>query len=139
MEIITCYTHGAAAGNPGAAATGVRIIDEAGTVLYEAGQSIGNSSSNYAAYQAVLVCLEALTKVLGTDTLTTEILVKLDDTLVGQHLSATLPITDPGFVPLFIAIHNLQVVHFPHVRYEGITTVENKEVIDLVAKALDGK
>jgi hypothetical protein len=139
MEIITCYTHGEALGNPGAAATGVRIIDEAGTVLYEAGQSIGNSSSIYAAYQAVLVCLEALTKVLGTDTLTTEILVKLDDTLVGQHLSATLPITDPSFVPLFIAIHNLQVVHFPQLRYEVITRGENKEAVDLVTKALDGK
>ncbi len=41
MKKVICYTAGGARGNPGPAAIGVYITDEAGTVLKEVGQTIG--------------------------------------------------------------------------------------------------
>jgi ribonuclease HI len=139
MKKVICYTDGGAQGNPGPAAIGVYITDEAGTVLKEVGQTIGNSTNNYAEYHAVMVGLETLKQVFGEATKTTEVEIRLDSELVKKQLNAEYQIKEPGLVPLFIAIHNLRVSSFPNVMFTHVPREQNKEADRLVNEALDGK
>jgi ribonuclease HI len=139
MEKIICYTDGGARGNPGPAGIGVYVIDEAGQVLAEVGQKIGNSTNNYAEYHAVMVGLETLKQLLGKATKTTNIEMRLDSELVKKQLNAEYQIKEPGLVPLFVAIHNLRVANFPHLTLTHVPRAQNKEADRLVNEALDGK
>ena len=139
MNKVICYTDGGARGNPGPAAIGVYITDEAGTVLKEVGQTIGNSTNNYAEYHAVMVGLETLKQVLGEDTKATAIEIRLDSELVKKQLNGEYQINEPGLVPLFVVIHNLRVASSPNIAFTQISSEQNKEADRLVHEALDGK
>ncbi len=139
MKKVICFTDGGARGNPGPAAIGVFITDERGVVLKEVGQTIGNSTNNFAEYQAVLVGLETVKQVLGKATKITEVEIRLDSELVKKQLNHEYQIKEPGLVPMFIAIHNLRVSNFPHLTLTHVPRAENKEADRLVNEALDGK
>ncbi len=139
MKKVICYTDGGARGNPGPAAIGIYITDVSGGVLREVGQTIGNSTNNFAEYQAVMVGLETLKQVLGKDTKTTEVEIRLDSELVKKQLNHEYQIKEPGLVPLFIAIHNLRVSSFPKLILTHVPRAQNKEADRLVNEALDGK
>ncbi len=139
MQKIICFAHGASRGNPGPAAIGVYVTDESGQIVHELGQAIGNSTNTFAAYQAVMVGLETIQQIFGNETTDTHVEICLDSEPVKKQLNAEDPITDPGLVPLFIAIHNVRVSSFPHLTYTYIPEEQNTDAIDLVAKTLDGK
>jgi len=139
MKTITIYTDGGSRGNPGPAAIGVQIVDASGTVLKEVSEAIGNATNNFAEYQAVMRGLETLKQVLGKDTKTTEVEIRLDSELVKKQLNHEYQIKEPGLVPLFIAIHNLRVSSFPKLTLTHVPRAQNKEADRLVNEALDGK
>jgi len=139
METIICYTAGGARGNPGPAAIGVYITDSAGEMLQEIKQTIGNSTSAFAEYQAVLIGLETLKTMYDDATETIQFEIRLDSELVKKQLNAEYQIKEPGLVPLFIAIHNLRVSAFPHIILTHITQEQNQDAARLVTEALDGK
>lgn len=138
MEIIICYTGGVARGNPGPAAIGVYVIDKANIVLHKLAQTIGNSTDNFAEYNAVMVGLQTLIALFGPATKTTIIEVRLVSELVKKQLNAECQITDPGLVPMFIEIHNMRVESFPHLTLTQVPPEQNKEIDLLVNGALDG-
>lgn len=117
METISCFTHGEAAGNPGASTVRVAIVDEAGHTLHIREQAIGNGTADFASYQAVLVGLQSLHEMLGADTRVTIIELWVENEAIASQLNHEAPVTDPGLVPLFMAIHNLRVLHFPSLTY----------------------
>ena len=139
MQTIRVYTDGGARGNPGPAAIGVYITDEQGNALAEISQAIGNSTNNYAEYQAVAVALEALRKQYGKATKQMRFELKLDSELVKKQLCGEYQIKEPGLVPLFIEIHNLRVANFPHLTFTHVPRAQNKEADRLVNQALDNK
>lgn len=139
MKEIIVYTDGGSRGNPGPAAIGVYVTDETGAPIYEAKETIGNSTNNFAEYQAVAYGLETLRKRFGKETKEMAITFRLDSELVKKQLNAEYQIKDPGLVPLFIEIHNLQVAHFPQLTWEHVPRAQNKEADRLVNEALDGK
>ena len=53
------WVDGGARGNPGPAAVGYRIEDDAGEVLDEAGEVIGIATNNEAEYRALITALAA--------------------------------------------------------------------------------
>ena len=57
MHVIL-YTDGGARGNPGPAAIGCIIVDNAGNTLKEHGQYIGQNTNNVAEYTAIIKGLE---------------------------------------------------------------------------------
>ena len=57
MKLIT-FTDGGARGNPGPAAAGVVVRNEAGTVLAAYGEFLGNQTNNYAEYRALISALK---------------------------------------------------------------------------------
>lgn len=138
METIICYTYGGARGNPGPAAIGVYIVDAGGNLVHELGQSIGNSTNNFAEYHAVMVGLQTLKQLYGKATETMQFEIRLDSELVKKQLNAEYQIKEPGLVPMFIEIHNLRVANFPHLKLTHIPRAQNKEADRLVNEALDG-
>lgn len=137
METITVYTDGGARGNPGPAAIGVYVLDSADSVVLEHSEAIGNSTNNFAEYQAVAVALELLRKRYGKKTKEMQFAIKLDSELVKKQLSAEYQIKDPGLVPMFIEIHNARVAHFPNLSFTHVPRAQNKEADRLVNEALD--
>lgn len=138
MKTIICYTDGGARGNPGPAAIGVYITDEKGVMVREVAQTIGNSTNNFAEYQAVLVGLQTLKQEYGKATKTMQFEIRLDSELVKKQLNAEYQIKEPGLVPMFIEIHNMRVANFPHLKLTHIPREKNKEADRLVNEALDG-
>ena len=139
MNTIIMYTDGGARGNPGPAAIGVYVTSEAGDLVVEHKQAIGNATNNYAEYQAVLVGLELLKKKFGTALKSMKVIAKLDSELVQRQLSHEYQIKDPNMVALFIAIHNLRVSAFAEIEFQHVPRAQNKEADRLVNEALDGK
>lgn len=139
MEKITVFTDGGARGNPGPAAIGVYVVDSEGKCLMEAKESIGNSTNNFAEYQAVAAALNILKKKYGNKTKTMDITLKLDSELVKKQLNGEYQIKEPGLIPLFIEIHNMKVSSFPKLTFQHIPRKENKEADRLVNEVLDGK
>ena len=138
METIIAYTDGGARGNPGPAAIGVHIIDSAGKVVKEVKQHIGNSTNNFAEYNAVMVALETLKQLYGKRSKEIQFEIRLDSELVQKQLSHEYQIKEPGLVPMFVAIHNLRVANFPKITFKHVPREQNKEADRLVNEALDG-
>lgn len=138
MEKIICCTEGVSRGNPGPAAVGVNITDVSGSVLHEIAQSIGNATVIYAAYHAVMVGLGTLETIFGSETHTLAIELCLTNETVKKQLNAEVAVTDPGLIPLFMAIHNLRVTSFPNLEFVQVATDKNKEACHLGEQALDG-
>jgi len=138
MKTIICYTDGGARGNPGPAGIGVYITDEKGVMIREIGQTIGNSTNNFAEYQAVLLGLQTLKAEYGKATKTMQFVIRLDSELVKKQLNGEYQIKEPGLVPMFIEIHNMRVANFPHLSFHHVPRAQNKEADRLVNEALDG-
>ncbi len=139
MEKVICYTDGGARGNPGPAGIGVYITDEAGKVIAQVKQAIGNSTNNFAEYNAVMVGLQTLKAKYGSRTKTMHFEIRLDSELVKKQLNSEYQIKEPGLVPMFIEIHNLRVSSFPNLTLTHVPRAQNKEADRLVNEALDGK
>ena len=139
MEKVICYTDGGARGNPGPAGIGVYVTDASGKVITQAKQKIGNSTNNFAEYNAVMLGLQTLKAKYGAKTKTIDFELRLDSELVKKQLNGEYQIKEPGLVPMFIEIHNLRVSSFPHLKLTHIPRAQNKEADRLVNEALDGK
>lgn len=137
MEKVIAYTDGGARGNPGPAGIGVHIVDISGNVLKEVSQFIGNSTNNFAEYQAVATALETLKQMYGKKTKEMEVELRLDSELVKKQLNSEYQIKEPGLVPHFIVIHNLRVSNFPHLTFTHVRREFNKEADRLVNEAVD--
>ena len=137
MEKIICYTDGGARGNPGPAALGVYVVTEAGEVVREVKQSLGNGTNNFAEYMGVMVGLQTLKEIYGKQTKEMEFEIRLDSELVKKQLNAEYQIKEPSLVPQFIEIHNLRVSSFPNLTLTHVPRSENKEADRLVNEALD--
>lgn len=136
MKKVICFTSGKASGNPGPAAIGVYITDDSGAVIKEIKQSIGNSNSNFAEYNAVMLALQTLIAIFGQETLDMNFEICLDSELVKKQLNSETKINEPGQVPMFIEIHNMRVEFFPDLTFKHIIFAQNKEANRLVNEAL---
>ena len=139
MKSVTIFTDGGSRGNPGPAGIGVYMVDEAGEVILEVKEAIGNATNNYAEYMGVMRGLQVAKQEFGKATKEMQFEIKLDSELVKKQLNAEYQIKDPGLVPHFIEIHNLRVANFPNLTLTHVPREQNKEADRLVNEALDGK
>lgn len=137
MTHVIAYTDGGARGNPGPAGIGVQILDQSGTVVKEVSEFIGNSTNNFAEYQAVATALKSIKALYGAKTKTMQVELRMDSELVKKQLSGEYQIKEPGLVPLFIEIHNLRVSSFPNLTFTHVRRALNKEADRLVNEAID--
>lgn len=137
MKKVIAYTDGGARGNPGPAGIGVYIVDSESKVLQEVSEFIGNSTNNFAEYQAVAVALNTLKKIYGKKSKDMEFELRMDSELVKKQLNNEYQIKDPGLVPMFIEIHNLRVANFPNLTITHVPREQNKEADRLANEAMD--
>lgn len=137
METIIAYTDGGSRGNPGPAAVGVYIQNEAGDVLKEVSETIGNSTNNFAEYHGVLRALQTLKEMYGKASKEMQFEIRMDSELVKKQLNHEYQIKEPGLIPFFIEIHNLRVANFPNLTLTHVKREFNKEADRLVNEALD--
>ena len=135
---IIVYTDGGARGNPGSAGSGAYITYEDGTVIKECTKSLGINTNNYAEYMAVILGLENLKKIFGTEKLKNlDIEIKMDSELAQRQLSGKYQIKTETLVPLFIKIWNLRITDFPNIKFVHIPREQNKEADRLSNIAMD--
>lgn len=137
MKKVIAYTDGGARGNPGPAGIGVHIEDASGAMLKEVKEYIGNSTNNFAEYQAVAKALQTLKAMYGKQAKEMEVELRMDSELVKKQLNGEYQIKEPGLVPLFIEIHNLRVANFPNLTLTHVRREKNKEADRLVNEAID--
>jgi len=132
MKLIT-YTDGGARGNPGPAAAGVVIKNEAGKILAEYGEYLGEQTNNHAEYSALISALKKA-KTLGA----IEVECILDSELVTKQMKGEYKVKEPGLQKLFVQAYNA-AAQFKKVTYKHILRSGNKEADMWVNKILDGK
>lgn len=128
---LTTYTDGGARGNPGPAAAGVVIKDEAGQIVAAFGNYLGNQTNNFAEYTALVKALEKA-KTLGA----TEVDCVLDSELVVKQMRREYKVKEPTLQKLFLQAYNISQT-FKKVTYRHVLRHLNKEADVQVNKALD--
>ncbi|MFQ5661720.1 MAG: ribonuclease HI family protein [Candidatus Paceibacteria bacterium] len=140
MNKITLFTDGGARGNPGPAGIGFVVRDADEKVLKEGSKFLGETTNNFAEYEAVIEGLKTLKKIFGTEKLKTfDIEVKLDSQLVAEQLSGKYQIKEETLFGQFIKVHNMQVKDFPKIKFTYIPREQNKEADKLANEAMDNK
>ena len=138
MQKIVIYTDGGARGNPGPAGAGAVIQDEKGDVLKEISKFLGHQTNNFAEYEAVILALEELKKIIPkTKRKSVVVEVKMDSELVARQLEGRYQIKEPTLFPQYIKVHNLRVAEFPHITFSHIRREQNGEADRLANEAMD--
>jgi ribonuclease HI len=131
IKKIIIHTDGGSRGNPGPAAIGAVLKNEAGETVAEISQYIGETTNNQAEYRAVVAAIEKAKELKAE-----ELNFFLDSELVVKQLNREYKVRDKDLAPLFMKIYNAMLgfkkVTFKHVRREF-----NSEADKLVNEALD--
>lgn len=129
--ILTTFTDGGARGNPGPAAAGIVIKNEAGETVAHYGEYLGAQTNNYAEYSALLSALKKA-KELGA----TEVHCVLDSELVVKQMRGEYKVKEPTLQKLFIQVYNA-ATQFKKISYRHILRSGNKEADTEVNLAID--
>lgn len=125
---VIAYSDGASRGNPGPAALGVVIYDEAGRELHRASRALGRATNNEAEYRAAIAALEGA---LGLGATSVEL--RMDSELVVRQLTGRYRVRNPRLAPLFARLLDLRS------RFERVSVVhiprEQNAVADRLANA----
>lgn len=131
MKKLIINTDGGSRGNPGPAAIGVAIRNDAEEIIFEHGSYIGETTNNVAEYSALIKALETARDMQATD-----LDVRMDSELIVKQMNGQYKIKDPGLQQLAGQVlrlkNNFNSVTFTHVRREY-----NKDADRMVNKALD--
>ncbi len=138
MEKLILYTDGGARGNPGPAGAGAVVYNCQGETLTEMHHALGEMTNNEAEYQALLLGLETIKKLVGKEkTRETEIEARLDSELVAKQLNGEYQIKEASLQPLFIKVWNQRVAHFPKLTFQHIPREQNRRADELANQAMD--
>lgn len=130
---LTTFTDGGARGNPGPAATGVVIKNEAGKTVAAYGEYLGTETNNTAEYRALLSALQKAHE-MGGDTVE----CFLDSLLVVEQMNRKWRVKEPHLQKLFVQTWNA-AAKFKKVTFKHIRREKNKEADAEVNKALDAR
>lgn len=136
MKKIIVHSDGGARGNPGPAAIGVVVTNEANESLLELSEAIGDATNNIAEYTAVLRGLQEIKLMFAAKTRELEVDWRLDSELVKKQLSGEYKIKNPGLRTIFLDIQDLRA-HFPRLVFTHVRREYNQEADRLVNEALD--
>lgn len=129
-------TDGGSRGNPGEAATGYVIKDNAGNAQELCGKYIGVATNNVAEYQAVLEAYAKLLERWGHRSREVVLKFLLDSQLVVNQLSGNFKIKNPVLLKMVGEIREIEK-KFKQVSYNYVPREKNGEADSLVNKALD--
>ncbi len=135
---IIVYTDGGARGNPGPAAVGVVVYIKSKTKkeLYEYSRYIGESTNNIAEYQAVILALENIKKMLKSKSKNSELEINVDSELLYRQVRGEYRVKMPHLKPLVAKVKKLSET-FKKVDFNLVRREQNREADQLVNEALD--
>ncbi|HHD92102.1 MAG TPA: ribonuclease HI family protein [Candidatus Portnoybacteria bacterium] len=132
------YTDGGARGNPGPAAAGI-IIYSPNKEILKKGVYLGKTTNNSAEYQAVILALEKLKKIIGSkESKEAEIEIRSDSELLVKQLNHQYKVKNENIVPYFIRLWNL-TTDFKKIKFIHIPREKNKLADQMVNQTLDEK
>ncbi len=125
------WVDGGSRGNPGPAAVGYRIEDDAGGLLDEAGEVIGVATNNEAEYRALITAL-GRAAALGAS----EVEVRSDSELLMRQMTGRYKVKSPHLRELW---HEARQAagRFDRVAYVEVRRTENTDADRQVNLALD--
>ena len=127
----TLFADGGSRGNPGPAASGAVIFDEAGEVLREVGTYLGTATNNVAEWTGLLTGLEAALE-LGID----DLAVRLDSELVVRQIDGQYRVKNAALIPLHAKAKAL-LRRFARVDVRHVPRKQNAAADALVNQVLD--
>jgi ribonuclease HI len=125
------WVDGGSRGNPGPAAVGYRIEDDAGGLLDEAGEVIGVATNNEAEYRALITALGRAAS-LGAS----EVEVRSDSELLMRQMTGRYKVKSPHLRELWREAQQA-ADRFDRVAYVEVRRTENTEADRQVNLALD--
>ncbi|MBI5059753.1 ribonuclease HI family protein [candidate division KSB1 bacterium] len=139
MSDLIAYIDGGARGNPGPAAIGVIVRDEAGQVLYSAGKTIGKGTNNEAEYRALIHLLEmaAIDPTLRASK-AESLRIHCDSQLIVMQVLGKWKIKEPRLKELNDQVHALKKKVPFQLRIKHVPREANRDADRLVNSALDG-
>lgn len=139
MRKFILYTDGGARGNPGPAAAGMVIYDSEGNLIEKFSSFLGSHlTNNQAEYQAVILGLGRIQKIINDPKELLEIVVeiRMDSELIVQQVKGSYQVKNPGLKPLFAKLWTL-ISDFKDVQFRHVPRANNKEADKLVNLELD--
>lgn len=130
---LTTYTDGGSRSNPGPAATGIVIKDDAGKTIVAYGEYLGIATNNVAEYAAII---SALKKARELDA--TEVECLADSKLVIEQLSGNWKVKEPNLQKMWLEAWNL-LQSFKQYKLKHILRAKNAEADAEVNKILDAE
>jgi ribonuclease HI len=127
------YSDGASRGNPGLAAIGASLQDNANVEIANISETIGIATNNVAEYQALHEALKAAER-LGYKRIT----VKADSELMIKQLQGLYKVKNKELLKIYLEIKLLEK-GFDSVNYNHIPREQNKRADALANKALDAQ
>ncbi len=129
------HTDGGARGNPGPSGIGITVADNAGVILSEVSEYIGEGTNNVAEYTAVKrACLE-LERILDNPK-ESEVNFFLDSQLVERQLNGVYKIKEPTLKGLAAEVQQLRTL-FGKTTFTYIPREKNKRADELANEAMD--
>jgi ribonuclease HI len=127
------FTDGGARGNPGPAAYGYVLEDDAGAILDKRGEAIGRATNNVAEYRGLIAGLERALE-LGVDDLT----VVSDSELMVKQMRGEYRVKNEALQDLSLRASRL-ARQLGRVEYTNVRRAENELADALVNAALDAE
>lgn len=124
-------TDGGARGNPGPAAAGFVLYNDAGQIIVADGKYLGENTNNVAEYTALILGLEQALE-LGAK----EIVIKMDSELIVKQMSGEYKIKQPHLQELAAEVKTL-LKQFDYFEFKHVLRHLNKAADEQVNKAID--
>jgi ribonuclease HI len=128
---IVAYIDGGARGNPGPAGYGVRIEDEAGTLIDEFHGFLGSATNNIAEYNGLLAALRYAQQHGHR-----KVRIKSDSELLVRQMKGEYRVKNPGLQPLYQEARSL-ADGLERIVYEHVRREQNKDADRLANLAMD--
>jgi ribonuclease HI len=138
MKKIIIYTDGGSRNNPGIAGAGVYITDADGNEIKKIKKFLGIQTNNWAEYEALILGLEGVKKILGKNSKSTEIEVRMDSELIVKQMKGEYRVKQPALFEQFVRVNNLKV-DFSNIKFVHIPRAKNGEADKLANEAMDEK
>ncbi len=131
IPLYRARTDGASRGNPGPAALGVSIEDEAGNEIASASEAIGITTNNVAEYRALLRAMDLLAE-LGAR----RVEFLLDSELIVRQMNGEYRVRDAKMKVLYEQAYR-KLTRFLTARFLHVPRGENARADALANEALD--
>ena len=133
----TIHTDGGSRGNPGPSGAGAMIRDALGNSVASVSQFLGTHTNNFAEYEAVILGLEALSKIVPqTKRAATNVIIKMDSELVVKQMRGEYKVKNPILKEQHARLKRV-IATFGTISFAHVPREENSDADFLANAAMD--